>query len=438
MPLTPEKAVAQARVMLEWREKEADRLNTVHAYLRGTQRFMWLPSNPPTEVKKIAEMSRVNMLGLVIETMTQAMYVDGYRLPRQADAAPGWELWQRNRMDSRQMAVHRAASAYGAAYVSVLPGSPVPVIRGASPRDMTVVYGEDDDWPMWALERRRTEMGHMFRLFDEEAAYWVAVENGEPRFVEVREHNMGVVPVVRFLDAEDLDGDIVGQVEPLIPLQDQINFTTFNLLVAQHYGAFRQRYILGWMAETEEEKLRASAAKIWTFEEPPEEIKVGEFEQTEIKGYIESREASLKHLASISQTPAHELVGQLINLSAEALAAAEAAHRRKISERQTGFGEAWEQVFELGGMAGGFETDPEAQVVWRDTETRSVAAVVDALTKLKTMGVPVEILIERIPGWTQQDVERAKVLLQEGDALGQLARLLDEQGTQPEPEPIPA
>lgn len=46
----------------------------------------------------------------------------------------------------------------------------------------------------------------------------------------------------------------MGIVEPLIDLQDQINITSFGLQVAQHYGAFRQRYILGWVAETEEQR----------------------------------------------------------------------------------------------------------------------------------------------------------------------------------------
>jgi hypothetical protein len=46
-------------------------------------------------------------------------------------------------------------------------------------------------------------------------------------------------------------------------------------------------------------------------------------------------------------------------------------------------------------------------------ESRSLAQAADALGKLATMlGVPVELLWEKIPGFTEQDVDRAKTILQ--------------------------
>jgi hypothetical protein len=41
-----------------------------------------------------------------------------------------------------------------------------------------------------------------------------------------------------------------GQVAPLMPIQDQIDLTTFGLLVAQWYGAFKQRWAIGWAPRT--------------------------------------------------------------------------------------------------------------------------------------------------------------------------------------------
>jgi hypothetical protein len=69
--------------------------------------------------------------------------------------------------------------------------------------------------------------------------------------------------------------------------------------------------------------------------------------------------------------------------------------------------------------------DTSAQVIWRDTEARSLASTVDALGKLVTMlGVPPQALWERIPGVTQQDVERWKGEAIVNDPLGQLAALM--------------
>lgn len=427
------------KTLREYRSQESARLERIHEYLRDPDpsRAMnrpgvadgplrWLNSGVPRDVRRLAEMSRVNMLRFVVNATTQVMYVDGFRAARAEQEEPAWELWQRNRMDARQIAVHRSAMSYGASYVVVLPGEPVPAIRGASPRFLTAVFGDDEDWPEIALEKRQSAKPgvKLYRLYDARACWWVEVnDRDEIEIVNEQVHDVGHVPVVRFLTTPDDDGEIEGDVEPLIPLQDQINVTTFGLLVAQHYGAFRQRYIMGWVADDEQTALSASARKLWTFEDP--EVKIGEFSQTDLRGYIDSRESSLRHLATVSQTPAHELLGQLVNLSAEALAAAEANHRRKVLERQTSFGEAWEQVLETAAAIDGRPSDPMAYVRWRDTEARSLSQTADALGKLVAgLGVPPQELWERIPGVSQNEIDRWKKAAEQGDPFAQMANEL--------------
>ena len=444
--LSAEEVPAWVDRLLAYRQTDADRLDQVYWYLRDPDivessrtltgqaqgPLRWLASGVPADVRRLAEMSRVNMLKFVVDATVQVMYVDGFRAPKQTTEDPAWDVWQRNRMDARQIGVHRTALSYGASYVVVLPGDPVPVLRGASPRKLTAVYGDDDDWPEIALEKRRSAKKDtdLFRLYDAQSTFWVEVPRGQDAgkgtIIKEESHGVGHVPIVRFLSEIDDDGQITGDVEPLIPLQDQINVTTFGLLVAQHYAAFRQRYIMGWTAPDEASALSASARKLWLFEDP--DVKVGEFGQTDLGGYINSREASLRHLATVSQTPAHELLGQLVNLSAEALTAAEASHRRKVLERQTTFGESWEQVFELAATIQETETDAAASVRWKDTEARSMSQMADALGKLAlTLGVPPQELWEKIPGVTQQEVERWKATASKDDAIGQLTAVLDRQ-----------
>lgn len=434
MPLSEAQALERFKDLKDSRGTETTRLDRIRDYLRDdpNRRLQGLPSGVPDDVHRIARLSRVNMLKFVVNSRVQSMYVDGFRR-RMAGNEPSWEVWQANGMDARQIGVHRAALAYGASYVTVLPGDPLPVMRGASPRQMTAVYGNDDEWPELALEKRRAVSGELWRLIDAEAVYWIQQEkdSSTPSVVSVEEHEVGVVPVIRFRETDDLDDPVTGIVEPLIPLQDQINLTTFGLLVAQHYGAFRQRYILGWVAESEEQKLKASASKLWTFEEEPGDIEVGEFEQTDLAGYIESREATLKHLATISQTPAHELIGEMINLSAEALSAAEASKRRAIVENQTMFGESHEQALNLAGQLRDTPADPLAYVRWRDTEARSLGMLIDSLGKMTQMlGIPPMELWDRAAdalGVSQQELESWKTAAQEGDSFANLEALLDRQ-----------
>lgn len=450
--LDASRAVELAREAKKYRDGECEPLAEIRRYWKGRQAPpAVIPSSAPREVREMARMARVNICAIVVDSLAQSMFVDGFRTKDSADDLEVWKIWQANKMDARQTGIHRAALAYGASYAVVLPGDPLPVIRGVSPRHMTALYGESPDWPMWALE----DLGRgLWRLYDEDGVYFL--ENDKTSsggsqdfsFIESRQHGAGVTPVVRYLDEEDLDADddvsvgdatgggrdrlvlpMRGQVAPLVPVQDQIDLTTFNLQVAQHYGAFRQRWIIGWTAETEEKVLKAAAAKVWTFDENPEDMKLGEFEQTNLDGYIKSREASMRHAAALSQTPVHELIGDLVNLSAEALAAAEAGHDRKVNERETLAGESHEQTMTLAGRFAGFDVPADAQVVWRDTSARAFSATVDALGKLVQMlGIPPQELWERVPGATSQDVERWKASAQQGDSFKVLADMLERQG----------
>lgn len=435
--LNATQAVEQVRQMINWRNAEADRLDRIHRYLTGDYDLSWLPTSIPDQVRQLGKISKVNLVRLVVNSSTQGLYVDGYRSREQPTDDPAWDIWQRNRLDKRQIGVHRAAVSYGASYETVLPGDPVPVIRGVSPRKITTVYGPDDDWPMWALEKRRTTSGKLWRLLDDTHVYWVGEEkrrdfaDPEFRFLESEEHGAGVTPVVRFRETEDLDDEVTGEVEPHMAVQDQINLTTFGLLVAQHYGAFKQRYILGWLAETEEQKLKASAATLMTFEDHPDDISVGEFDQTDLSGYLESREASLRHLATMSQTPVHELTAQLVNLSAEALVAARDSARSKRTAQQVVLGESHEQKLELAGRLANLDTDPAAWVRWKNTDAQSLGQYADALGKFAQMlGIPPQALWEQAAealGVSQQELEEWKTLAGEGDPVERLMAQLDRQ-----------
>lgn len=420
--LSADDAIEQARILHEYHETEREQLDVLRRYLKGRQPLpAVMARDTRTVVRTMARAARVNVVPIVVNSLVQSTFVTGFRGKGEGDDLKVWDAWQANRMDARQSAIHRATATYGTAYAVVLPGDPLPVIRGVSPRSLCALYGEDPDWPMHALWHLG---GNSWRVIDEEAFYYLERnDRDEWTFLEAREHGMEFCPVVRYLDEDDLDIDdevdvlngedstpTLGQVFPLMSIQDQIDLTTFGLHVAQHFGAFKQRYIIGWVAESEKQLLKMSADSIVTIDdENPEKIKVGEWAQTDLDGYIKSREASLRHAATLSQTPVHELIGELVNLSAEALAAAEAGKDRKVDERKTLWGESHEQVLLLVGSLMDVSVPRGAQVVWRDTSARAFAATVDALGKLSQMlGVPEQELWERIPDVTKQDIDRWK------------------------------
>lgn len=452
MALSAGEAVSTAAKLLLLREDEQPRLNKIAAYLRNESASVYVPRGARQEYRWLIKRAKLNLLPLPVTVVAQSLFVDGYRPAKSDDNAPAWEFWQANRMDARQHGLHRATLKYGIAYNLVLPGEmagkKVPVITPKSPRRMTAFYEDpvDDEWPLFAIEETVQNVApgkrrRIVTLYDDVARYQLSapvdskatlqLEDGDDA---VMEHGLGVCPVVRYLNGDDLDGDdcVRGEVEPLIEMQDQLNSTTFNLLMAQQYAAFRQRWVTGMAPPmdpdtgTPIEPFNAAVNRLWVAEDA--DTKFGEFGQTDLSGYLNSREATIRHMATVSQTPPHHLLGSMINLSAEALAAAESGLQRKIGERKSSFGEAHEQTLRLAALAAGDETgwaDTSAQVVWRDTEARSLAQTVDALGKLVTMlGVPPEELWQLIPGVTQQDVERWKVAAKQKDAMAQLNEII--------------
>ena len=129
----------------------------------------------------------------------------------------------------------------------------------------------------------------------------------------------------------------------------------------------------------------------------------------------------------------------MVNISGDALAAAEANQQRKLASKRETIGESWEQVLRLGlSMAGDNldtqDDDVAAEVVWRDTEARSFAGVVDGVTKLAAAGIPIEHLLTLVPGMTQQQIQGIKESLR-GGQVGSLVEKLLADGVVPEPAP---
>lgn len=446
MVMSESDAVSTARHLLKLREGEQARLEKIANYMCGRHSSVYVPRGARAEYRWLIERARVNILPLVVTVVAQNMYVDGYRPAGSDENAEPWKVWQANRMDARQHGIHRSVLTYGAAYAVVMPGKPVPVITPFSPRRMTAVYADsvNDEWPIFGVEDRleNTKDGkrRVVRVWDDQARYTL-VGQADGSGLKPDEgnwamtHGLGVCPIVRYVNTQDLDGDgVIGEVEPLFDVQDQLNMTTFNLLMAQQYAAFRQRWVTGMAPPVDEngnpmEPFKARVDGLFVAEDT--DTKFGEFDATDLGGYLKSREASIRHAATISQVPPYHLLGEMVNLSAEALAAARDGLDRKTDERESLCGESHEQLLRLVGLASNDSVaweDTAAQVVWRDTSARSLAQTVDALGKLVTMlGVPPQELWERVPGVTQTDVERWKKAAGEGDAMNRLNGIIEKQ-----------
>lgn len=432
---------------------EHDRLEKIDKWYRWEHDRPKMPRHSTKEYKELAERSQTPWLGLVVTSAAQNLYVDGYRAEGKRENSEPWTWWLANGMDARQSALHRGALAYGHAYTTVLPGEnelteeKMPAIRCVSPKRMITFYNEPehDDFPRYALRADPTKLkgskktnGYVLKVYDDECVYRLQCATGGDslEFITFDRHDMGVCPVVRYTNRMDLEGRTPGEVEPFIPIAARIDQTVFDRLVVQRFGSWVVRTVTGLsqpedMSDEEFRQLRLSL-KVGDFlvgEDP--DTRFGSIPASTTDGYIKGAEADIQALAAVTQTPAHELLGTVANLSAEALAAARAQLTARVEENKYGLGAAHKLTFRLAARAAGNEEgarDFTSDIKWRDTEIRSLAQAADALGKIaKMLNVPVQALWEKIPGWTQTDVEHARKLAEEGGAFTELEKLLNRQ-----------
>lgn len=370
-----------------------------------------IPSYATSEHRNLAKISETPFLSLVVTTVAQQLVAETFRSARSIDMDAMVAPWLRNRFHSRQRAVYRASLAYGYSYATAMPGDSGAVLRGRSPRDLYAVYGDvvEDEYPMYYL---LVKGDHKY-IVDEEFVYVLGEETnsrGESRlvFIEEREHGVGVAPAVRYSNQIDLEGRTPGEVEPYVQVAERINKTTYDRMLIQHFNSWKVRTATGLdmpndEADRERVKLMLRQNDILTGEEG---VTFGTLDETSPDGLIKATDEDVKLLAVVTQTPVHAMTGDLINLSADAIAESRAMADLKVNERKVGFGDSNEQLLRLAAHIEGRREDAAdftLRTDWADLQSRSMSQAADALGKMATMlKIPVELLWDRIPTVTPE------------------------------------
>lgn len=406
-------------------------------YARGQQKLPWLPDDTETEYRDLAMKSATCWIDLVLRAQTQGLHVDGYG---RGDSVAWEQGWRINGMDARQSALYYAVLVCGVGWILELPSDDGVWMRPVAAGSIAARFeDEQDEWPSAVLH---TISADRWDYYDAAARWRLVRQAGLWSVESVTEHGLGVTPAVRLKSSFDLLGRPQGEVAPLIPTQDRIVDATFTLQMVAKYGAFPQRWIAGLnpgepLRDSDGDvltdgdgnplmpQIKAYVDHILLAADP--DTKFGQFQAADLGQYVAALEAHIRHLAAVSQTPPHYLLGSLVNLSAEALAAAEAGLQRRIAERRMVLGEGLEQSMRLAALILGDVdgwSDLSAQVRWRDVGSRSLAQTADALLKLRDVGVPPRMLFGMIPGWSDADVDEAMAALNEGGSVDALMREL--------------
>lgn len=366
------------------------------------------------EHRYLANMSCTPWLALVVDSMVQALSVSGYRSSEDMSAPNegAWLSWLGSRMPTRQYALYRDVLGYGSAYVSVLPGRLLDgttraVWRLWGAANMVTVYDSptSDEYPAYALGRD----GDTYWFCDQTAYHRLAIDGTRITVLETVEHNLGVVPVVRYTDNMDLQGNISPPMEGLIPLVTRMSKNVYDRLLTQHHNSWRVKTITGLdIPESVDDQnkmmLQLSQDDILVAEDP--DARFGSLPETVLDSFINAAQEDLKTLAAVSCTPIYALTGTVANLSADAITATRSAFVQKIQTKQEILGASHAQALRLASFIEGdleSASNYAAQVHWDSREPVSLSQVADALSKLAPLGIPREALFTMLPGVSDEE-----------------------------------
>ncbi|MFD0407300.1 phage portal protein [Kitasatospora sp. NPDC127116] len=370
-----------------------------------------------------------NFCGLVVDSANERMRVEGFRMTDDPSAdRDAQEIWQRNHMDADSNAAHLGAMVTGASFAVVWADSDGrPTITAESSENIAVQFK--------AGSKRDIEVSAKFTTDDwgrQTATLWTDTKvytfdnvKGEWVNPKVGRNPLGTNPVIPLINRNRLAAPNLwhpySDLHDIIPIQDAINKTVQDAIVASEYAAFPQRYVTG-MEITEDENgnpvapFQVAVDKLLQAEDP--DTRFGSFEAANLANYCVLIDKLVANMAAKAKLPFHYFLSGGMIPSGDAIASAEAGLISKTRERMLHFGEGWERAMRLAFKVLG---DPrqdafQAETIWADPEIRTEAQHIDALIKQSALGIPRQALWEKA-GYTPPQIQRFNRMLAEQEEL---------------------
>lgn len=390
--------------------------------------------------KALMALTDANWPKLIVDSVEERLEVQGIRFGEKKADEQAWELWQEAGLDAESSVLHQATLTNGRAFALVWgDGSrdPKPMVTYEHASTCIVEYSRDvrrrrvaglrrwREGKKWYANLYRPDGVYKFQSDGEE----LPSEAGKWKRRDVKDeawplaNPLEEVPLVEFAVNRSLRpspfGVARGEFEPNLRHIDRIHYKIFCGLIALTWSGFPLRYVIGDPivykkdaegndTDTAEPPFDAIVNAMAQFENPA--VKVGQLPEAKLDNY--SPEMDIKHLAALTKTPAHYLLGEMVNLSADAIRAGEAGLVSKVRRHHRPLGESHEDVTRLllrikdpNDERG---QDPKAQIIWTDPESRSLAERADAGLKMQQSGMPWQIVAEKVYGMTPQEIMRAE------------------------------
>lgn len=195
----------------------------------------------------------------------------------------------------------------------------------------------------------------------------------------------------------------------VIPLQDALNKSIADLLVAMEFSSFRQRYMTGIDIEVDEVTGRAIPPKFATgadkfigIENPS--ATVGTLDATDLSQFLAVQENFASKIARVSGTPWHLLYVGREAPSGDSQKAAEGRFSNKLEARQGDWGPEWGDAFKFALALEGDGRKVGLEPKWEDATPRTEEDIARTVLMLKAAGVP-QIELWRKAGYDDDKID---------------------------------
>ncbi|MBV9215920.1 MAG: phage portal protein [Acidobacteria bacterium] len=353
------------------------------------------------------------------------------------------QIWQSNRGALLAGDIHKEALKTGDAYALVWPDeNGVPRIYPNRARSVAVVY--DDERPgeivraakVWrdAAKHVRLNMYYADRIEryisrnTAELTYPDAggfepltrrnagslpayssdnTQAGSLRSDDVIPNPYGRVPVFHFANNADLGAPGRSELADAIPIQDGLNKSVLDMLVAMEFSAFRQRWVAGIEIKYDDAgkpipPFKAGVDHLWIAEDSS--ARFGDLDAAELDQFLKVKDSFRVDIASVTGTPLHYFLQNTQGFpSGESLKRAESRFIAKVRDRQESFGQVWAEVMEFALRIQGI---PDVGLIteWEDPAPASERELLENLILKKQLGLTSEkALIEA--GYGAEDVK---------------------------------
>lgn len=238
------------------------------------------------------------------------------------------------------------------------------------------------------------------------------------------------------------------ELKDVIPLQDALNKAWLDIMAASDSTAFRILFALGFIPTTDGEEpksdgsnlLQITPGQMLSTLKKPGDAELTAIDPATLEPLLAAEERIVFRIATVSDTPIHRFLATKQVSSDASQKQGEAPLIAKVEERQTLFGNGWEDVMlmalKVHATFGGGEM-PESDMIirtqWADPHTRNDEALVKTLKVKSELGVPDE-QVWREMNYDEKKIKEFLAQKREKDAeqLRVLARMQGkENGTKP-------